>query len=101
MTSVIEWISDKEMALSGELDRDSVPEIWKALTKIKHNQARLEVSLEQVSRVDSAGLAMLIQLIRHAKKQNCHIMLCFVPEQLRTLCRLSNAEAILFEHIKS
>jgi phospholipid transport system transporter-binding protein len=42
---------------------------------------------------------MLIHLIEHAKSQNCHIMLSFVPEQLMTLIQLSNVESLIEKHI--
>ena len=42
---------------------------------------------------------MLIHLLEHAKKQNCHIILSFVPEQLMTLAALSSAEELFLGHI--
>ncbi|NVJ58556.1 MAG: STAS domain-containing protein, partial [Vibrionaceae bacterium] len=59
------------------------------------------VNMEQVKRVDSAGMVLLIHLIEHAKKQNCHIMLSFVPKQLKTLFQLSNVEEFLGGHLKN
>ena len=87
-------------ALSGELTRETVPQLWSFLQCWEPNQTELNVSLQQVKRVDSAGMAMLIHLIQHAKKSNCHIMLGFVPNQLQTLFQLSNIESMLLEHIK-
>jgi len=87
--------------LTGALDRDMVPPLWKALQQWKPQNNQIEVSLQNVERVDSAGMVMLIHLIEHAKKQNCHIMLSFVPEQLRTLFQLSNVEHMMAQHIKN
>lgn len=87
--------------LSGDLDREHVPELWNYIRQWQPNTEQLDVSLEQVKRIDSAGMVMLIHLIEHAKKQNCHIMLSFVPEQLRTLFQLSNVEALVAQHIKN
>ncbi|WP_413285755.1 lipid asymmetry maintenance protein MlaB [Vibrio sp. MA40-2] len=87
-------------ALTGELTRETVPELWALLQHWIPSQTELDVSLQQVKRVDSAGMVMLIHLIQHAKKSNCHIMLCFVPDQLKTLFQLSNIESMLLEHIK-
>ncbi|WED26364.1 lipid asymmetry maintenance protein MlaB [Vibrio sp. DW001] len=87
-------------ALSGELTRDSVPSVWVDIQGWTPTQSECEVSLEQTHRIDSAGMAMLIHLIQHAKNSNCHIMLSFVPEQLRTLFQLSNIETMLVNHIK-
>ncbi|WP_443088455.1 STAS domain-containing protein [Vibrio sp. LaRot3] len=93
--------SSNQMQLSGELDRESVPSLWAALKQWQPSQSQLEISLEHVSRVDSAGMVMLIHLLEHAKKQNCHIMLSFVPQQLETLLQLSNVNAYVAEHIKN
>jgi phospholipid transport system transporter-binding protein len=62
-----------------------------------HDQ--IVISLQHVGRVDSAGMVLLIHLIEHAKKQNCHIMFRFVPEQLRMLFQLSNVDSLVTKHI--
>lgn len=87
-------------SLSGSLVRDCVPELWADLKQWQVSGEFAEVSLQNIERVDSAGMAMLIHLIEHAKQQNCHIMLSFVPAQLRTLFQLSNVESLVAQHIK-
>ena len=87
-------------ALTGVLNRESVPELWSLFKAWQPQQAQLEISLANVERVDSAGMVMLIHLLEHAKKRNCHIMLSFVPTQLSTLLALSNVEKSIAEHIK-
>ncbi|MDF2156000.1 lipid asymmetry maintenance protein MlaB [Vibrio sp. CAU 1672] len=89
------------LVLTGALDRDTVPALWAIARQWQPSQASLECSLQAVTRIDSAGMVMLIHLIEHAKKQNCHIMFSFVPAQLRTLLQLSNVETIVGEHIKN
>ncbi|NVJ57768.1 MAG: STAS domain-containing protein, partial [Vibrionaceae bacterium] len=81
--------SDDSYLITGSLNRDSVPQIWQAVQQWQPESSRIEVNMEQVKRVDSAGMVLLIHLIEHAKKQNCHIMLSFVPKQLKTLFQLS------------
>jgi len=93
--------STQQVSLCGDLDRESVPNLWQFAKAWDYPANSLKLDLSQVERVDSAGMVMLIHVLEHAKKQNCHIMLSFVPEQLRTLCRLSNAEAMLLDHIES
>ncbi|WP_428775503.1 STAS domain-containing protein [Vibrio sp.] len=92
--------SEDKIILLGALDRDTVPELWPLAQQWKPAAEQVEVALDKVGRVDSAGMVMLIHLIEHAKKQNCHIMLSFVPEQLSTLFQLSNVSQILAKHIK-
>ncbi|MEZ8825544.1 lipid asymmetry maintenance protein MlaB [Vibrio amylolyticus] len=87
------------VSLIGSLDRETVPSLWTYAKQWQPNQNEVELSLKSVERIDSAGMVMLIHLIEHAKKQNCHIMLSFVPEQLSTLFKLSHIESILVDHI--
>ncbi|MEZ8106196.1 lipid asymmetry maintenance protein MlaB [Vibrio clamense] len=94
-------LSDDKFALSGDLDRDTVPALWEYLRAWKIAQTQVNVDLSSVQRIDSSGMVMLIHLIEHAKKQNCHIMLGFVPEQLRTLFQLSNIQPLMAEHIQN
>jgi len=100
--SQTQWseLSSVEFQLSGDLDRDSVPAIWRILQAWKTTESRVQVNLNTVERIDSSGMVMLIHLIEHAKNQNCHIMLSFVPEQLRTLFQLSNIQPMMAEHLK-
>jgi phospholipid transport system transporter-binding protein len=94
-------IDEDRYVLSGALDRESVPLLWEQLKQWDVTANEIELSLEQVKRVDSAGMVMLIHLLEHAKKQNCHIMLSFVPKQLKTLFQLSNVEQHLDGHLKN
>lgn len=97
-----QWnLTSNNLQLSGALDRDSVPSLWAYAQQWQPDQAEIECSLKDVVRVDSAGMVMLIHLLEHAKKQNCHIMLSFVPAQLRTLFQLSNVESLVDKHIQN
>ncbi|MCC2525258.1 STAS domain-containing protein [Vibrio coralliilyticus] len=101
--SAKQWlsVSDGHYQITGALDRESVPALWRSLCNWKVTSPTIEISLEQVERVDSAGMVMLIHLLEHAKKQNCHIMLSFVPKQLLTLFQLSNVEEFIDGHLKN
>lgn len=96
-----QWIkkSTNDYALSGALDRDEVPALWAVIKQWQPESEKVVVSLSEVKRVDSAGMAMLIHLIEHAKIKNCHIMLSFVPEQLLTLFKLSNVVSLVSDHL--
>ncbi|MGF1804479.1 STAS domain-containing protein [Aliivibrio sifiae] len=88
-----------EIYFKGALDRETVPNIWNKLTQWKPNITQVKVDLTHVNRIDSAGVVLLLHLIEHAKKQNCHIMLAFVPDQLVTLIKLSNVESLFADHL--
>ena len=92
-------LSSGSYELAGDLTRDTVPGLWDDLQKLTFEQSSFTLSLSGVLRVDSSGMVMLIHLLEHAKKQNCHIMLSFVPQQLMTLAALSSAEELFLGHI--
>lgn len=98
-----QWQSEsaQQARLSGALDRETVPELWRYLSQWQPEETKLNVSLAEVERIDSAGMVMLIHLIEHAKRQNCHIMLNSVPEQLSTLFQLSNIDQMMAQHIEN
>lgn len=87
--------------LTDDLNRDTVPALWLSIKELAFSQSTIELSLVGLTKIDSAGMVMLIHLIEHAKKQNCHIMLSFVPDQLSTLFQLSNVEQLIAGHLKN
>lgn len=93
-------IDEHSGALLGRLNRDTVPGLWPLFKAWQPQPLSFEINLSEVERIDSAGMVMIIHLLEHAKKQNCHIMLSFVPTQLSTLLALSNVEKYIAEHIK-
>ena len=55
--------------LTGALDRDKVPLLWQTLQQWQPETGQFEVSLQNVERIDSAGMVMLIHPIEHAKRK--------------------------------
>lgn len=92
--------SEQRASIIGQLTRDTVPSLWAELQHWQPKNTQYEVCLRQVERVDSAGMAMLIHLLQHAKSQNCHIMLDAMPSQLNILFKLSNVDELFAEHIQ-
>lgn len=95
-----QWQSEEVLLLSGHLDREHVPALWRELQSQPFSAATVQCSLKAVTRVDSAAMALLIHVIKHAKQQKCHIMFSFIPPQLKTLLELSNADGVTAEHIQ-
>ncbi|MEC6815665.1 STAS domain-containing protein [Photobacterium toruni] len=88
-------IADGQYRLSGSLDRDTVPAFWHQRKQwMPHNQ-QLTLDLADLSRVDSAGMVMLLHLCQHLKQTGSCVILHNVPKQLKTLFRLSHIEPML------
>lgn len=55
----------------------------------------LAVDLAEVSRADSAAVALLIDLQRQARQRHCSIRFFHLPEQLKQILLLSELHEIL------
>lgn len=59
------------------------------------------IDLKRVESTDSAGLALMIEWIKHSKKHNTHLSFKNIPQQLQALAKLSgfdNSEYLAEEH---
>lgn len=88
-------ISEGQYRLSGSLDRDTVPAFWRQRNQWMPHNKQLTVDLADLSRVDSAGMVMLLHLCQQLKQAGSSVMLRNVPQQLNTLFRLSHIELML------
>ena len=55
----------------------------------------IEVDLNGVTRADSAGLALLVELMRESGRNGRRISFCHVPAQLLSIARVCGLEEIL------
>ena len=73
-------------ALSGELSFTQVPALLpRARAEIEAGSGPVELDLAGVTRVDSAGLALLLELARAARASGRELRCKNAPEQLRRL----------------
>lgn len=80
-------------ALSGELTFDTVPAVWRDLAAwLNGGSGEIAVDLARVTHADSAGLALLIELQRVARRKQRELRLVGVPEQLAGLMRINGLE---------
>jgi phospholipid transport system transporter-binding protein len=82
-------------ALSGELDFDNVPGVWKESLALFSTAPALILDLMEVARTNSAGLALLIEWLRLARQQGKDIEIRNVPEQMRALISASGLDEML------
>ncbi|MDX1303827.1 lipid asymmetry maintenance protein MlaB [Photobacterium sp.] len=86
--------------LSGELERDTVPDFWRQRHEWMPQDSKVTLDLSALARVDSAGMVMLIHVYQELSSTGCDVTLLNVPEQLITLLRLSHVESMLAACIK-
>ncbi|XOV80650.1 MAG: lipid asymmetry maintenance protein MlaB [Aestuariibacter sp.] len=89
--------------LVGELSIETVPEAEKrsnaflgTLGKNGRKTEKLVISFENVAKVDTAGLAWLLNFTAALRKSGTDVKVAYPPEALLKLSRLSNAEELVF-----
>ena len=96
----IEVNADGSFAIIGELNHQSVPSVLKTSSNMffsnnTSNNNNLSIDLKQVSRSDSAGVALLIEWMRQAKKNNKAIRFNNIPEQMHEIAEGSGVDELL------
>jgi phospholipid transport system transporter-binding protein len=86
---------DGRWSLTGELNFTSVPGLLDELQGIARTGQTVELDLQAVTRVDSAGLALLIEFLRSAGRAGNSVQFVNVPEQLLSIAQVSGLDAIL------
>ena len=81
--------------VSGELDFDSVPEMFRESVERFGVTGDIVLDLAGVTRANSAGLALLIEWQRLARRPGRTISIRNVPVSLRNLARVSELESVL------
>ena len=89
MAEQLSWKRDGErLALHGELDQDFLVSLWDARSEATQGVSVLDLS--GLSRVDTAGLALLVHLVELIRVQGRTPSLEGVSEKLVTLKSLYN-----------
>ncbi len=92
----IEKISEEgRYGLFGEMDIKTVKTTRNLIHPLLNSTDVLEIDFSGVVRVDSAGLALLIEWVRESKKLKKEIRYYNIPEQLCAIARVSSLELVL------
>ena len=86
---------DGNWLLEGELGVASVPALLAHAESALDGSGDIEVDLKGVSRADSAGLALLVELMRESSGNGRRIVFNHVPAQLLSIARVCGLEKIL------
>lgn len=88
-----------EFQVAGPLSFDSVPGLWRdGLALMGGLSGPLTLDLEGVTRTDSAGLALLIEWMREARRRGVEMRLRHIPAQLRAIAQTSRLAHLLQEN---
>jgi phospholipid transport system transporter-binding protein len=89
MTQPLSWTRENDtLFLSGELDQDLLIPLWDSREFAM--QGVTVIDLHSVTRVDTAGVALLVHLVAEGKKQGAAVKLAGVSDNVLTLEKLYN-----------
>ena len=89
MTQPLSWTRESDtLFLSGELDQDLLMPLWDSRESAM--QGVTLIDLHRVTRVDTAGVALLVHLVAEGKKQGAAVKLTGASDNVLTLAKLYN-----------
>lgn len=92
----IQYDGDSQCYLiSGELTLETAKAVLAETESQFDKSAQLDIDLAQVSRADSAGLALLITWMRQAKQSDKKISFAHLPAQMLAIAKASGLDTIL------
>lgn len=87
---------DGRFAVSGALTFYTVPGLYEQDTRaLLQASGPIAIDLGDVSRADSAGLALLVEWLRRAHENGLPVRYVNVPEQVRSLARVNGLSGAL------
>ena len=91
----LEDLGDGRFVLSGDMTFDTAERILHASEEPFEEHTRIEVDLSNVSKADSAGLALLLEWITWANHTVREIRFVDMPERVLDIAKTTEVESLL------
>lgn len=98
MTVTIER-KDSAILVQGPLDISSVAQALEQIEPLMSGGGRQTVDLSGVERIDSAGLAFLVELLRRAKRVDVSLEFRNVPAHMKAISSVYGLGAVLPDRV--
>ena len=98
VANIVQNTAEDNNFLVGELTRHTIMKVSKKSIKQLISQQFLVVDLQQVTRIDTTGLAWLFSLLEQANASKCQLSFSNIPAKLNKLISLSGVEGFLPVH---
>lgn len=93
---LLETAGEGRYSVAGELSFATVSELWRRSGPLlTGGEGPLVLDLAQISRADSAGVALLVEWTRQAREAGREIRFEHIPDQLLAIARVSALEEVL------
>lgn len=92
-------VSVQGIPLQGELTFTTVARLWENSDALLAQGTDLVIDLQTVTRADSAGLALLMGLMRKAQQHGKSLKFANIPEKLLAIARVSGVASFLTQGV--
>ena len=93
--ATLEELGNGRFKVRGPLDAETVTQLLERSEAAFRGASSIEIDLGGVPEGDSAGLALLIEWIRRARKQKQQLQFKNLPSQIAALARISQVDELL------
>jgi len=81
--------------VTGVLTFDTVSGLYKTSDRWFAGEGEMVIDLAQVTRADSAGLALMVEWLRRAQVAGRSLRFANIPEQMQTLIRVNGLQGAI------
>lgn len=93
MTTASTQLEGREILIEGILDKETVPEVLLNTPELVEGES-YQLNLKQLEKVDSAGLAYIVNLICQHRQTNGTIQVTHLTAQLQELVTLTEVDML-------
>ncbi|MDH5191703.1 MAG: STAS domain-containing protein [Gammaproteobacteria bacterium] len=91
----VEQTENNHYLLTGILSFDTVSQLQDEIETLTKQGTEIVLDLAGISRVDSAGLVILLEWMKLARESGKQIFFTHIPPQLMDIARVSDLDSIL------
>lgn len=92
-------IKNNTWTMPSQLDSSTVPTITKKLLKQIPDNCDLTLDFSNCTKVDSSGLAMIVDFIKHTKNSNVSLQLQNLSEEALSLAKVHGLDETISKYI--
>ena len=86
---------ENRLMVSGDLDFETVTALWRQSLALLARSPELQIDFTQVTAANSAGLALLIEWLKFARKNKKSIRFTHIPAQLISIADAAGIKKLL------
>jgi len=91
-------MSSASHPVAGPLTLDSVTDLYHRSSNWFSGVRELSIDLAGVTRIDSAGLALMVEWLRLGRQADCTVQFQRIPDSVLTLVRINGLQDVIRNH---